>query len=78
MHPSLLPKYRGAAPIQRTIMNGEIKTANCVIKMDKNIDSGDIINQEIINLDDKINYQDLSDQFSKTGTINYQINKRIS
>jgi len=67
LHPSLLPKYRGAAPVQRTIMNGEKVTANCVIKMDKNIDSGDIINQEIIKIDDKINYQELSDEFSKNG-----------
>ncbi len=67
LHPSLLPKYRGAAPIQRTLMNGDKITANCVIKMDSGIDSGDIINQEIIKLDNKITYQELAHKFANEG-----------
>lgn len=43
IHPSDLPLYRGAAPIQRTLLNGETKTAACIIQMDKGLDSGNII-----------------------------------
>jgi methionyl-tRNA formyltransferase len=46
LHPSLLPKYRGAAPIQRTIMNGEEETGVTVMFMDEGEDTGDIIIQE--------------------------------
>ena len=45
VHPSLLPMYRGAAPIQRTIMDGQQETGVCVIEMmekKKGIDAGEI------------------------------------
>jgi len=67
LHPSLLPKWRGAAPIQRTIMNGDKKTATTIIKMDEGLDSGDIINQEIFDLDNKITYNELADKFANEG-----------
>lgn len=67
LHPSLLPKYRGAAPIQRTIMNGDTKTATTIIKMDEGLDSGPILKQEIFVLDDKINYQELAEKFAQDG-----------
>ena len=43
LHGSLLPKYRGAAPINRAIINGDETTGVTVIKMDEKIDEGDII-----------------------------------
>ncbi len=43
VHVSLLPKYRGAAPMQRAIMNGEEKTGVTVMYMDEGLDTGDII-----------------------------------
>ena len=46
LHPSLLPEYRGASPIERTIIAGEEKTGISVIKMDKGMDSGPIILQK--------------------------------
>ena len=46
VHPSKLPRYRGSAPLQRSIMNGEKESAVCIIKMDLGIDSGDVVNQE--------------------------------
>lgn len=67
LHPSLLPRWRGAAPIQRTIMNGDEQTATCVMRMDEGLDSGDIINQDIFDLDDEINYTQLADKFSNDG-----------
>lgn len=42
VHASLLPKYRGAAPIQRAVLNGDKETGVCIMKMDKGIDTGDI------------------------------------
>ncbi len=46
LHPSLLPKYRGAAPINRALMDGEKTTGNTVMKMNERMDAGDIILQE--------------------------------
>lgn len=43
VHTSLLPKYRGAAPIQWAVLNGEEKTGVTIMKMDEGIDTGDII-----------------------------------
>lgn len=43
LHASLLPKYRGAAPIQRCIQNGETESGVCTMKMDEGLDTGDII-----------------------------------
>jgi methionyl-tRNA formyltransferase len=43
IHPSLLPKYRGAAPIQRAIMAGEKETGITIFFMDEKIDHGDIV-----------------------------------
>jgi methionyl-tRNA formyltransferase len=43
LHGSLLPKYRGAAPIQRAVLNGETETGVTVMQMDKGMDTGDMI-----------------------------------
>lgn len=43
IHVSLLPKYRGAAPMQRAIMAGETETGVCVMQMDEGLDTGDIL-----------------------------------
>ena len=67
IHPSDLPKYRGAAPMQRTIISGDIETAVCVIQMDENLDTGDIILKEQFILDPKITLPTLRDQCSKIG-----------
>ena len=46
VHPSLLPKYRGAAPINWTIIRGETKTGVTIMLMDEGTDTGDILMQE--------------------------------
>ncbi len=46
VHPSMLPRYRGAAPIQRAVINGDVKTAACIMRMDYGLDTGDIILSE--------------------------------
>lgn len=46
IHPSLLPKYRGASPIQSVLMNGETNTGVTIMQMDKEMDHGPILSQE--------------------------------
>ena len=59
LHTSLLPKYRGAAPIQFALLNGEAVTGVTVIEMDVKMDAGDIIAQKSIPIDDEINFEAL-------------------
>jgi len=42
IHASLLPKYRGAAPIQRAVLDGEDETGVCIMKMEEGLDTGDV------------------------------------
>lgn len=46
VHASLLPKYRGAAPIQRAVINGDAETGVTIMQMDKGLDTGDILSAE--------------------------------
>ena len=48
IHASLLPKYRGAAPVQWAILDGEEQTGITIMQMDEGIDTGDILMQEIV------------------------------
>ncbi len=50
VHPSLLPRYRGAAPIQRAIMAGEQKTGVSIIQLAPEVDAGDIIVQQSVEI----------------------------
>lgn len=43
LHGSILPKYRGATPVQRVLLNGEVETGVTLMQMDKGMDTGDII-----------------------------------
>ena len=67
IHPSLLPRWRGAAPIQRTIMSGDKETAIAIMQMDEGVDSGDVLNQEKFELTQKETYKDLALKFSEMG-----------
>lgn len=62
VHTSLLPKYRGAAPIQRVLMNGEKETGVAIQKMVKQLDAGDLIAVSKISLDDQINAKELEEK----------------
>lgn len=46
IHASLLPKYRGAAPVQRAIINGDLETGVTIMKLDAGMDTGDIISMK--------------------------------
>ena len=61
VHTSLLPKYRGAAPIQWAIINGEKKSGVTIMQMDAGLDTGDILMQEELELDPKETAETLFD-----------------
>lgn len=65
LHGSLLPKYRGASPIQSAILNQETKTGITAMLMDEKMDHGDIIAQEKIKICIDENAQTLHDKLSK-------------
>ena len=52
VHGSLLPKYRGAAPIQWAVLNGDKKTGITTMFMDVGMDTGDMINKEVVQIGD--------------------------
>ena len=67
VHGSLLPKYRGAAPIQWSIINGEEKTGVTIMYMEKGLDSGDMILKEEVVIEKKETYKTLHDKMSIVG-----------
>lgn len=67
LHSSLLPKYRGAAPINWAIINGETETGVTTMKMDAGLDSGDVLLSEKIPIADSDNAQTLHDKLAKAG-----------
>ena len=64
VHYSLIPKYRGAAPIQRAIMNNESSTGISIMKMVEKLDSGPICNQYKMDIMDNENSEELSNRLS--------------
>ncbi|MBU1863189.1 MAG: methionyl-tRNA formyltransferase [Candidatus Omnitrophica bacterium] len=64
IHPSLLPKYRGPSPINYTLLNGERESGFTVIKLNTRIDSGDIIFQKKVAIDDTINAYELMEMIA--------------
>ena len=67
LHSSLLPKYRGAAPIHRAILNGEKKSGVTTIIMDKGMDTGDILLMQETPIHETDTAQTLHDTLSKMG-----------
>jgi len=67
VHASLLPKYRGAAPIQWAIINGEKKTGITTMLMDEGLDTGDILLQEETEITDDDNTETLSKRLAEIG-----------
>ena len=67
VHGSLLPKYRGAAPIQWSIINGEEKTGVTIMYMEKGMDTGDMILKEEIIIEPTETYKTLHDKMSIVG-----------
>ena len=67
VHASLLPRYRGAAPIQQAIMDGEKETGVTIMRMNEGLDTGDMISQEAIALNGRETGESLFDTLSSLG-----------
>lgn len=67
IHGSLLPKYRGAAPIQWSIINGDKVTGVTTMYSDIGIDTGDMLLKREVEIDDNMNAQELFDILGKVG-----------
>lgn len=67
IHASLLPKYRGAAPINQCIIDGEKETGITIMQMDAGIDTGDILAQKKVIIEDKETAETLFDKLSQAG-----------
>jgi methionyl-tRNA formyltransferase len=70
IHASLLPKWRGAAPIQRSIMNLDKETGISIMKIKEKLDSGPFMRQVVVPIDKETNTLTLSKQLSKIGSEN--------
>ncbi len=64
IHASILPNWRGAAPIQRSIMNLDKETGISVMKISEKLDMGPVCNTYKINLENNINAQDIGEKLS--------------
>lgn len=67
VHASLLPKYRGPSPVQNALLSGEKETGVTIIMMNEGIDTGDIIAQKKIAIDENDNAETLSAKLSRLG-----------
>lgn len=67
IHASLLPKYRGAAPIQQAVIDGEKESGVTIQKMGEGLDTGDMISKEVVVLSKEETGGSLFDKLSKAG-----------
>jgi methionyl-tRNA formyltransferase len=68
IHGSLLPKYRGAAPIQRAIINGDKKTGVTIMKMAEGMDTGDMFVTGEVEITERTTFGDLHQELSQLGS----------
>ena len=68
LHVSLLPKYRGAAPMQRAIMEGESETGVTIMYMDEGLDTGDIIAREVFAIGPDDDFEAIHDRSAEIGS----------
>ena len=67
VHPSLLPKYRGATPIQSAILQGELETGVSIMLMDAGLDTGEIVSQQRVAIEPDENYGELHGRLAALG-----------
>lgn len=67
LHTSLLPKFRGAAPIQRSIMEGETESGVTIIHMVKKMDAGDMINKVAVPIGTEMTFGELEEELCQAG-----------
>ncbi len=67
IHASLLPRWRGAAPIQRAIEAGDARTGVTIMQMDEGLDTGDMLLERIVPISDETNAAQLHDALAQAG-----------
>ncbi|MDH5489438.1 MAG: methionyl-tRNA formyltransferase [Rhodospirillaceae bacterium] len=67
IHASMLPRWRGAAPIHRAIMAGDKETGISIMQMEEGLDTGPVLTSESINIGDNTNVSELHDELSQLG-----------
>ncbi len=67
VHGSLLPKYRGAAPIQRSIIDGESETGITIMYMDVGLDTGDMLSKVTVPIELDDNFETMHDKLADAG-----------
>lgn len=67
IHASLLPRWRGAAPIHRAILAGDKQTGVTIMQMDVGLDTGDMIKEDAVNITDQTTLMMLHDQLADMG-----------
>src|SRR5215217_5980584 len=67
LHASLLPRWRGAAPINRAIMAGDNESGVCVMKMEAGLDTGPVAAVERVPITERTSAADLHDQLARSG-----------
>ena len=74
VHPSLLPKYRGAAPLNWPILNGDAETGVSILDIAEKLDAGDVYHQEKITIGPRMNAEQLTAQLA---ALSYGVLKKV-
>ena len=67
IHGSLLPRWRGAAPIHRAVLEGDSKTGVCIMQMDEGLDTGDVLLSKELTIEDDESVAQLHDRLAAIG-----------
>ncbi|HUR78222.1 MAG TPA: methionyl-tRNA formyltransferase [Acidimicrobiales bacterium] len=67
VHFSLLPRWRGAAPVERAILAGDAETGVCLMRVDVGLDTGDVFASERVAIDDEISAEELTSELARRG-----------
>lgn len=80
VHSSILPKYRGSSPIHHALLNGDKKTGLTIMLIDEGLDTGDILEVEEVDIDEKDNLATLTEKLSNMsyGLLDKTIKKILS
>jgi methionyl-tRNA formyltransferase len=68
LHFSLLPRWRGAAPVERALLAGDVETGVCVMQIEEGVDTGPVYAQRTVPIDRRVTADDLRSRLVDTGT----------
>jgi methionyl-tRNA formyltransferase len=68
LHFSLLPRWRGAAPIERCLLAGDSRTGVCLMQVDEGLDTGGVLATDVVDLDDRVTADELRVELASRGS----------